>query len=394
MILHDALYDLADELGLLLVQEFPLANHLPPTDAEYLAMVEATARNILRQVRNHPSIIEFDGGNEMRWKSDTDHPAFHLLKKIVAEEDGRMFRATCPDLGATHGPWEFDRKWYSAFNEMNTIGIVRGQPQILRPTMRAGEFGSHSPANLEVWHREIPVKAQWPILGLENEILHRKRGVRAIGPYNWLNKNVIEDVFGPCESLEEFVEAGQFYGADGLRYMMDALRRGGQRIGGMTTWDFNEPWPNAAGSYLVDYDGRPKMMYDFLKQAMAPISLSLKYDTPFYPLDTGMKVEVFLISDAPQRAENLRWKWLARDRRGTVFAQNEGTASISPIEVQSLGEVQLKPPAKTIFGPIFMELRWKMPRPTADRADAHLRPGEPADPLRPIGQEPGGGSRR
>ena len=126
VILHDALYDLADELGLLLVQEFPLANHLPPTDAEYLAMVEATARNILRQVRNHPSIIEFDGGNEMRWKSDTDHPALHLLKGIVAEEDGRMFRATCPDLGATHGPWEFDRKWYSAFNEMNTIGIGSG----------------------------------------------------------------------------------------------------------------------------------------------------------------------------------------------------------------------------------------------------------------------------
>ena len=135
------------------------------------------------------------------------------------------------------------------------------------------------------------------------------------------------------------------------------MRRGGQRIGGMTTWDFNEPWPNAAGSCLIDYDGRPKMMYDFLKQAMAPISLSLKYDTPFYPLDTGMKVELFLISDAPQRAENLRWKWLARDRRGTVFAQNAGTASISPLEVQSLGEVQLKPPAKTIFGPLFMELR-------------------------------------
>ena len=87
------------------------------------------------------------------------------------------------------------------------------------------------------------------------------------------------------------------------------------------------------------------------------ISLSLKHDCIFYPLDDGMKAELFLTSDAPQRAENLHWKWLARDRRGTVFAHNEGTASIAPIEVKSLGAVELKPPAQTLFGPIFMELR-------------------------------------
>ncbi|MCY2990180.1 MAG: discoidin domain-containing protein [Planctomycetota bacterium] len=357
VILHDSFYDLADELGIMLVQEFPLANHLPPTDAEYLAMVESTARNIVRQVRNHPAIIEFDGGNEMPWKSDTDHPAFHLLKRVVGEEDGRMFRATCPDLGAGHGPWEFDRKWYGPINETNALVTLHGKEQLLRPTMRQGEFGSHSPAHLEVWQREIPVQDQWPIVGLQNEVLHRKRGVRAIGPYNWLNMNILEDVFGPFDGLRELVEAGQFYGADGVRYMVDAYRRNGSRIGGLTTWMFNEPWPNAAGSYQVDYDGRPKMMHDFMKQAVAPISLSLKYDSPFYPLERGMKVELFLTSDAPQPAADLHWKWLARDRRGTVFARSEGTAAIAPLEVKSLGEVTLTSPAKTVFGPIFMELR-------------------------------------
>ena len=357
VIFHDPVYDLADELGIMLIQEFPLANHLPPKEPDYLAMLEATARNIVRQVRNHPSIIEFDGGNEMHWKSDTDHPALHLLRRIVAEDDGRTFRATCPDLGSGHGPWEFDRKWYGPINEFNVMVNLHGKNQLLRPTMRQGEFGTHSPAHLEVWHREIPPKDQWPIVGVKNEVLHRKRAVRAIGPYNWLNMNILEDVFGPFGSLPELVEAGQFYGADGLRYMVDALRRTGKRLGGLTTWDFNEPWPNGAGSYLVDYDGRPRMMYDFLKQALAPLSLSLKYDSPFYPLDTGIKAELFLTSDAPQPAENLRWKWLARDRRGTVFARNEGTAAIAPLEVKSLGAVTLTPPAKTVFGPIFVELR-------------------------------------
>ena len=349
VIFHEAVYDLADELGILLVQEFPLANIVPPTEPEYLAMLETTTRNIVRQVRNHPSIIEFDGGNEMRWKSDTDHPAFHLLKKVVAEEDGRTFRATCPDLGSSHGPWGFGL-WSSCQTFFS--------PEKLRTmTMRRGEFGAASPAILEVWHREIPIKDQWPIIGLDNETLHRKRTVRAIGPHNWINKNGLEDVFGPFDSLSDLIDAGQFFGAEGLRYETDALRRNGKRTGGITTWQLNEPWPNGAGTYLVDYDGRPRMMNDFLKQAIAPISLSLQYDSVFYPLDKGIKAELFLTSDSPKPAENLRWKWVARDRRGTVFAHNEGRASIAPIEVKSLGEVALTLPAKTIFGPIFMELR-------------------------------------
>ncbi|MEI6238978.1 MAG: sugar-binding domain-containing protein [Planctomycetia bacterium] len=363
VVFHDAFYDLADELGILIMQEFTLAN-IPvaqfPTSPEYLAMLEATARNILRQVRNHPSIMEFSGGNEIRWTSATVHPVIHLLRRVVAEEDGRIFRATCPDAGATHGAWDFylwpgktGCRWY---DDLKT-SVDHDGKRIQVWSMRAGEFGSGSPANLEVWHREIPVKDQWPIIGLDNKVLHRKRTVRAIGPYNWLQKNMIEGAFGPADDLAELIEAGQFCGAEGLRYAMDALRRTGKRIGGITTWDLNEPWPNGAGSYLIDFDGRPRMNHSFLKQAIAPLSLSLKYESVFYPLHEGMKTELFLTSDAPEPAENLRWSWIARDRRGTVFARDEGTASIAPIESTSLGAITLMPPAQTSFGPIFMELR-------------------------------------
>ena len=363
VILHEPIYDLADELGIMLIQEFPLANNMPPREPEYVAMIEGLMRNIVRQVRNHPSIIELDGGNEMShfgFDSSIDHPVLQTMRQVVAEEDGRTFRASCPDVGSTHGAWHFPL-WPNPFgcqfyNDLKKRVDVAGK-SVLIPSMRAGEFGSASPAQLEVWQREIPVKDQWPIIGLDNEVLHRKKAVRAIGPHNWLQKNDIESEFGPFDNLADLIQAGQFRGAEGLRYAIDALRRMGKRIGGMTTWDFNEPWSNAAGSYLVDYDGRPKMMYDFFKQAIAPLSLSLKYNTVFYPLDKGMKTELFLASDLPKPAENLHWKWVARDRRGDIFAHNEGTASINPIEVKSLGELTLTPPEKTSFGPIFMELR-------------------------------------
>jgi beta-mannosidase len=345
VILHEKAYELADELGIMIVLELPLANGWPETDPVFLANLDATARNIVKQLRNHPSIIEFDGGNEMPWNSLTRHPALQLLQKIVAEEDGRMFRATCPDLGATHGPWYFNlKKDCPYFDNLSS--------------MRAGEFGAASPANLEVWRRELPPKSQWPIAGIEEPIQIHKNIVQAVfEPDYWLRKKHLDQVFGSLDSLPDLVKAGQFYGAEGLRYEIDALRRHGKRLGGLTTWDFNEPWPNGAGSFLIDYDGRPLMNYDFVKQALAPISLSLQYPSVFCLSQDGIQAKPYLTSDAPQSAEHLKWQWLARDRRGTVLGRSEAATSIGPHEVKCLGTISIKPPAATALGPVFVELQ-------------------------------------
>ena len=95
-------YDLADELGIMISFEFALANNSPPTDAVFLRNLETTSRSILKQVRNHPSIIEYSGGNEMPWNSLDKHPALLLLRKVVAEEGrpvvfGRRARIWVPN---------------------------------------------------------------------------------------------------------------------------------------------------------------------------------------------------------------------------------------------------------------------------------------------------------
>ena len=344
VILPDEFYARADELGIMLSQEMPLANSWPETDAVFLANLETTARNIIKQLRNHPSVIEWDGGNEMPWNSLTKHPALQVLQKVAGEEDNRLMRATCPDLGAEHSPWDFD------------VPVSYAHYNHARP-MRYGEFGAQTPANLEVWQREVPPKSQWPI-AVNDPILIRKNVVQAVfSGEHWLLKSRIEKLFGSLDNLPDVVRGGQFLGAEGLRYACDSNRRAGASMGGFTTWDFNEPWPNGAGSFMVDYDGRTLMNYDFFKQAIAPIALTLKYDSLFYEPNAGVKTELFLVSDAPRLAENLHWKWLARDRRGQVFAHNEGTTLISPLEVKSLGTILLQPPPKTAFGPMFLELR-------------------------------------
>ncbi|MCX6921624.1 MAG: hypothetical protein NT154_00160, partial [Verrucomicrobia bacterium] len=301
-ILSEAMYHRADELGIMLLQEFPLANCDPETNAVFLANLEATAVNIVKQVRNHPSIVEWSGGNELPWKNGADHPALHILERVVREEDGRIFRSTEPAQGS-------------------------------------GAHGSYT----YVYHPEPAAYLTWLGAGAQNLYQH---------------KEITERLFGPLPGLEQLIIAGQFLGAEGLRYAMDALRRKGSALGGgFMSWNYNEPWPNGAGSYMVDYDGQPLMNYDFVAQALTPVSLSLKYSSLLYDPARGISAQLFLTSDAPETARKVRWHWQARDRRGKVFAHVSGVAdSIAPQGVIPLESVTLRPPPETVLGPVFVEL--------------------------------------
>ncbi len=362
VILSEIMYDRADELGIMLLQEFPLANNLPETNEVMLSNLQTTAINIVRQVRNHPSLVEWSGGNEMPWKNGDQHPALQFLERVVRHEDGRIFRATEPAQGSgSHGSYTYvyhtePAPWLSWLGAGNRNLYQRYDTSV---EMRISEFGTHSPANWEVWQRTIPPASQWPLTNYDDPVLIRKNVFwGAVFKENWLHKEITERLFGPLAGLEQLIPAGQFLGAEGLRYAMDALRRKGPALGGgFMSWNYNEPWPNGAGSYMVDYDGRPLMNYYFAQQALAPLSLSLKYPSLLYDPAQGIPAQLFLASDAPATARQLRWHWKARDRRGTVFAQGQGVVdSIEPQGVRRLETLTLRPPPETALGPVFVEL--------------------------------------
>ena len=258
---------------------------------------------------------------------------------------------------AIHSPWHYDPETHYAHydnEDLEDTGIKRGGAKV----MRYGEFGCHSIAHLEVWQREIPPARQWPHYDEEDPVLIRKNIVQAVfTKEHWLMKTILESLFGRVETLEALAQAGQYIGAHGLRYAVDALRRRAGRIGGITTWVFNEPWPNGGGPNLVDYDGRPLMIYDFQKQALAPLSLSLKHESNLYPRETGLEAELWLVSDAPRPATDLRWRWLLRDMRGRVLARDAGDASIQPIEARKLADIRSGPRKAEDDGLLLVELQ-------------------------------------
>ena len=193
---------------------------------------------------------------------------------------------------------------------------------------------------------------------MENPILIRKNATYAVfTPQLWLNKPTIEALFGPSPDLAHLIRSGQWTGAESLRYAVDALRRRGAAMGGMMTWDFNEPWPNGAGSFQIDHDGRPLLNHAFMRQAAAPLALSLRYETSLFEAGKPLQATLFITNDSGKPASDLRWSWKARDRRGGVIDSGEGVVSVADLEVKQLADISVSPEAKVGLGPVLIEVQ-------------------------------------
>ena len=354
--LHDNIFSEADRQGILLLVDYPLGNCAPETDEATLAMLRDTTRILTRKYRCHPSIVEWCVGNELCWYGDPNpsHPAMLAVKETSEAEDGtRVVRASCPIVGSRHGHYDYNPD--SHYELYNAVGELLDNVSYA-PMMRNGEFATTQPCNLESFTRYIPQSSRWPF-DPEDPVMIRKNVSYAVdSDLFWLNYPMIERMSGKLQSLDQMVSMGQYLGAEGIRYIIDSYRWMGKNMGGFTNWCYNEPWPNGAGCNLIDYDGRPVMAYHFAREALAPISIGLKFDSCFYSHTQNSFAAVRVTSDAPAHQEGLRFGWRLRDNHGAVIRAGEGMVAIDPWETKEVDSILLNPPTARLAGPVIAEL--------------------------------------
>ncbi len=116
----DEFYDLCDELGILVWQDFMFACSMYPGNTEFLDSVRAEAEDNVRRLRNHPSIAIWSGNNEVEtawfnwgWRPtlpasiwDDYQKIFDgVLKEVCAELDpGRLYWPSSPHGGLPDDP--------------------------------------------------------------------------------------------------------------------------------------------------------------------------------------------------------------------------------------------------------------------------------------------------
>lgn len=276
----DDFYDVCDERGLLVWQDFLFACATYSEEEPLRGEILAEARDNVTRLAPHPSLVLWNGNNENLWgHRDWGWQEIlgdrtwgfgyytELLPAAVAELDpDRPYWPGSPYSGKPelhpndplHGPIHIWDVW----NERDWTAYAEYQPRFV------AEFGFQGPACWPTVRRAInddppapfgPVaeahqKAECGTAKLERGLLPHLPGPRR------------ED---PELKIADWIYLAQLNQARAVRFGIDHLRGQWPRCSGTVLWQLNDCWPGTSWA-AVDGDGHRKLMWYALRAAYRP----------------------------------------------------------------------------------------------------------------------------
>lgn len=277
----DEFYATCDELGLLVWQDFPYACSYYPEDPESLKGARREARENVRRLRNHPSLVLWCGNNENRtmfesgWDDPQRHPPRYygeriyegVLPQVLAELDPtRPYIPTSPWGGAlANDGGTGDQHYWDVWHG-------RGDWKFYADSKArfASEFGFASAPGGRAWARVMPGERAAAELSVRD------------ADARWHDKTLkgyetfvgfVELHYPSPQNLEEWSYFSQLNQRDALRSGIEHFRRS-EFCKGALIWQLNDCWP-AQSWAVVDSEGDPKAAAFELRRLFAPALASL-----------------------------------------------------------------------------------------------------------------------
>ncbi|MDR1432703.1 MAG: hypothetical protein LBI99_11380 [Propionibacteriaceae bacterium] len=306
-------YSLCDQLGLLVWQEFSQSSSgmqsAPSTAPAFVGLMRAEATQAVRERGHHPSLVLWDGGNELQTEQGPlqtgQSPVLRALADEVARLDpgsgwlptspsGRFFAFdpanSAVDPGGSHdvhGPWEHQGlAEHAAFhNKASALAHT--------------EFGAEAMSSARQLAALIPEEKRWPPTRANASYRH-------LGQW-WNNAELVDAAFGntvlrdtpanPAEldaALERCRRGSQLLQATGLGYAVEADRRRSPRCSLVLPWQLNESFPNAWCTALVDFCGDAKPALWQVAKAFAACRVSLAVPRDVWAGESRLSAEAWL----------------------------------------------------------------------------------------------------
>ncbi len=331
-----AFYDLCDELGLLVWQEFPIAcvflDHLP-RDPAYLRLLRQEAAGIVRALRNHPSLFLWCGGNE--FSPRRNRPAVQILAEVVAAEDGtRPWKPASPGPGDAHN--------WLVWHGQAPLATYRQE----RAAM-VSEFGLQAAPGLDSLRRFLTADEMWPAGPAWQ--CHKADLAKLRRYAEYFYQPAASEPGSDVDTLQAFVDATQRAQAAGLQIMIEHVRRRRDKTSGLAVWQWNDPWPAITWS-VIDYFGQPKLAYEMLCRTMQPVLVSLEYPLIAYRPGDQVQGTLWVVNDTVASLSDSRVRVILD---GT--AVHEQSCTCAAHAATAVGVVTLNLPAS--FAKLRLELR-------------------------------------
>ncbi|MCT1385763.1 glycoside hydrolase family 2 protein [Brachybacterium sp. p3-SID1565] len=331
----DVLYDLCDELGILVWQDFAMACAAYSEQEPLRSEIEAEAREQIVRLAWHPSLVHWNGSNEnvigyytWGWKDKLEEGAawglgyyLDLFPALMAELDptrsyspsspysrGDVSKPGSPDHGTIHN-WV---AWWSGDDNDYT----RYRDNVPRFSAEFGYQGAANYATVERMVSERPLRED-----SETMLSHQK----ASGGQDKLYRGFAAHVPAPV-GYEDFHFTTQLNQARALICGIGHYRSHWPVCAGTLVWQLNDCWPVTSWA-AVDGDGRRKLLWYALRDIYAPVLITVQ------PREDGEIVSVGNDTD-----EQLDSRLLLRrqDHTGQVLARTEIDVEVPPRSVASV----------------------------------------------------------
>lgn len=299
----DAFYELCDELGILVWQDFMFACGLYPGDKEFVGNVSAEVEDQIIRLRNHPSLVLWCGNNEI----ETAWQHWGWKKKVPAAcwtENERLFHQLIPNfcaaLDSARPYWpsspssnsEADPDFRN-FGDLHFWGVWHGQLPFEDYKKQLPRFMS------EYGIQSLPDsstvdKFTWPVdRWMESPVLsgHQKQ-LRG-------NERILEYLlreFPQPKDFSSLIYLSQLSQAYGVKIGAEHLRRERPRTMGSLFWQYNDCWPAISWS-SIDYSGHWKALQYYARRFYQELLVSINEDAG--------SLGIFIVSDRLQEMNGL-----------------------------------------------------------------------------------------
>ena len=343
-----AFYDLCDRMGILVWQEFPFACAFLtrfPRSPDYLVLVEQEARAIVRDLRDHPSLALWCGGNE--FSPDRNRPLVATLARVVDEEDpSRSFLPASPAGGDSH-------YWQVWHNYQPPSAYLADDASF------ASEFGLQAPPGVQALARFLPAEEIWPpgpswqAHGADLRKLARYAQPTLAPESTPGDLNSTRWGHSPGNAvlpgLDAFVQASQRAQANGLQIAVEHYRRRKARgCGGALVWQLNEPWP-AISWALLDFYRQPKKAYDAMQRAFQPLLVSLEYPLRQYRAGDELRLRIWLIQDGDKALAGCELELTLWDQAGQPAQVLRQNVDVTATSARCVGQASWILPPGTVW---------------------------------------------
>ena len=293
----DYFYELCDQYGILIWQDFMFACSMYPATENFLKSVEKEAQYQITRLKSFASIVLWCGNNEIAsawiswgWKEELPKSVWGDYETLFH----KLLPALCSDLDPTRFYWPSspghdldipteDQIYGKGDNHY--WGVWHGGDSFEAFEENVGrfmsEYGMQSFPSLKTINSFTQPKDR----SIDSDVMnsHQKASLGTGNIMMYLEKYYIVP-----EKFNYVVELSQIMQAEAMKYAVETHRQNMPFCMGTLYWQFNDCWPGISWS-SIDYRGDWKALHFAAKHFYSPILTMIKKDKT--------TIDVFLIND-------------------------------------------------------------------------------------------------